>query len=188
MSSTKQKEILLQLSTANELEVECKLLSDFRELLKSSENTEQFFNNEVILDQFVTYLFNRRFGWSDAERSNSFEGKNPLRIRSSSIEESGKIKKEINDLADDFLNFLRHQPVATPILDTLLSCISQAANKAVVRKQTFHHYFEWLKQQFAHSTPLILDQVENNFEKIQVILKLFSFLLITSETNCNWYY
>ena len=55
------------------------------------------FQNATSLNQFVCYVFNRRFGWSESQRIKSSRHQN---------EENAKFKAKINELLDQFLAWL----------------------------------------------------------------------------------
>ena len=55
------------------------------------------FQSATSLNQFVCYVFNRRFGWSESQRIKSSRRQN---------EENSRFKTKINDLLDQFLAWL----------------------------------------------------------------------------------
>lgn len=166
---TSVSNLIHNLYNSHDLEGEYNILREFKEILTEKDSTDYFFSHSEILNEFVVYIFNRRFGWSDFEKTQQ-DGNPLLKNGSSSFEIGNKIKKQINDLTDEFLHFLREQPIATSILDALLLCIAKASSKPVVRKQTFHHLFDWLQLQIA-DMQTSLSLIHFNFPKIQVLYK-----------------
>ncbi len=175
---------LQSLENASDLQTEYSLLKLLQKHLTTTENTQLFFNNQHLLDQFIPFLFNRRFGWSDGDhplvfnstRSNSTATTTTATVPPSpnryTFEDETKHKKVINETADEFIHFLREQPISSCLLDSATICASKAlkSNKPVVRQQILTHVFEWIKIQIESDEKQHRNRIAGNFDKIKVTL------------------
>ena len=77
LMSDKLRRTIEELTQAPSLEVEHTVLFSLRNVLASEQHTVELFTTQQILNDFVQYLFNRRFGWSEVESAGA-----PLNVRS----------------------------------------------------------------------------------------------------------
>lgn len=130
------------------------LLKQLQDLLTKQEATTLLFSQQELLEPFVVMLFNRRFGWSEEAETLA--------------EDDHRSKRAINEAADEFLFYLRDQPLTASILHALAACVSAAASKPVVRKQTFKHFYDWIRAQ-ADEDQELKDKLQSNFTAVQVL-------------------
>ena len=97
------------------------------------------------------------------------------------------MKKLMNEITDQFINFFKEQPIAGPVLgkcyldrihfqvfsgyllecsEALIDCSRSAVNKPVARKQTYQHVFDWVHFQLQQNQSHL--QLDTNFDKFQV--------------------
>lgn len=159
-------ELVNEIINAGDVSRELKKLKELQTLLSQQEATSAFFNSPDFLNQFIEYLFDRRFGWSD-ERVQS-----PLKSKKQpqSFEDESRIKKALNETADEFFFFLKQQPITSLLLIAISHVIENANNKPVVREQTFKHFFDWMNHQIA-SDNTIKEKISQNFSFIEVLCK-----------------
>lgn len=154
-----------------ELSAELFILRDLKRKFSKRDNIRLLFEENPFLNDFIWYIFHRRFGWSDQVDN----ARQPVtRARSDSFASDSKNKKQINDVADEFLSFLALQPLNPELLNSLSFCASKAATKAVVRQQTLQFFFSWLIQQMREEEegngPAL--SIVNNFAAVKVSLTL----------------
>lgn len=167
-----------EIINAGDISHELKKLKELQILLSEQKATSAFFNSPNSLIQFIEYLFDRRFGWSD-ERVQS-----PLKSKKQphSFEDESRIKKALNETADEFFFFLKQQPITSLLLIALSHVIENAENKPVVREQTFKHFFDWMNHQIA-SDNTIKEKVSQNFSYIEV---QYSYVKQILANCCCW--
>jgi hypothetical protein len=96
-----------------------------------------------------------------------------------------RLKKSLITITDQFLHFLLEQPFAPSLLgkskfesyhqlsiDGLIDCIVNFANRPVARKQTFEHFFDWLRSQISDNENCArnLGLIDNNFSRVQQLV------------------
>nr|XP_006825186.1 PREDICTED: uncharacterized protein LOC102802136 [Saccoglossus kowalevskii] len=123
---------------------------------------EKLLTNVEDLKRFTLYLFERRYGWSEAlndEVKVEYVHGLGSQVTSLNTEEDVKLKGRLNDLLDDFLKWYLCQPLSQPLLESLKYTVTEANNLPVVRNQTMIHVMEWLKVN-AHDTTRISDNLD----------------------------
>ncbi|XP_078607662.1 uncharacterized protein LOC144879770 isoform X1 [Branchiostoma floridae x Branchiostoma japonicum] len=98
------------------------------------------------LNAVTRYLFERRFGWSEALLCAAKDGDRQGSSQGQLLtKDNGKFKGQLNEMLDEFLKWFFCQNLCMPLLQSLLSTIQQAHSKPVVRMQTYIHMMDWLK-------------------------------------------
>ncbi|XP_035680046.1 uncharacterized protein LOC118418298 isoform X2 [Branchiostoma floridae] len=98
------------------------------------------------LNAVTRYLFERRFGWSEALLCAAKDGDGQRSSQGQLLtKDNGKFKGQLNEMLDEFLKWFFCQNLCMPLLQSLLSTIQQAHSKPVVRMQTYIHMMDWLK-------------------------------------------
>ncbi|XP_014673094.1 PREDICTED: uncharacterized protein LOC106813471 [Priapulus caudatus] len=100
----------------------------------------EFFSDAESLQTFTCYVFNRRYGWSEAG--------SPQRRRS--VPQKTKLKTSLNELLDELIKWYMYQELSSPLLESMKASVIAASKKPVVRNQTLVHCMEWFKLN-AHS-------------------------------------
>ncbi|XP_070575993.1 uncharacterized protein [Ptychodera flava] len=129
---------------------------------------EKLLTNIENLKRFTSYLFERRYGWSEAlNKENKLECSHGLGSQPTcpTSEEDVLLKGRLNDLLDDFLKWYFCQPVNPQLLESLKHTIVKASSFPVVRNQTFVHVMEWLKVN-AHDSA----RISESFDLIKDIM------------------
>ncbi|KAI8504645.1 hypothetical protein Bbelb_177630 [Branchiostoma belcheri] len=120
--------------------------------------------SQADLNAVTRYLFERRFGWSEAllcGKDGDGQGSSQGQLLT---KDNGKFKGQLNEMLDEFLKWFFCQNLCMPLLQSLLSTIQQAHSKPVVRMQTYVHMMEWLK----HNADQELTQ--GNFQLVKNLL------------------
>ncbi|XP_074644937.1 uncharacterized protein LOC141901529 [Tubulanus polymorphus] len=122
--------------------------------------------NQSDLNKFTSYLFQRRYGWSEG-----YKEVKQVRIRrmnrinsvvATSIDEV-KYKPPLNDVLDDFIKWYKFQDINDLLIEAFKFTVNSASQKPMVRNQTFVHVMEWLKK--------TSDQLNtDNFPRVESLL------------------
>ncbi|XP_033117348.1 uncharacterized protein LOC117117218 isoform X2 [Anneissia japonica] len=131
---------------------------------------ETFLPVQEDLNQFTSYVFERRFGWSEARNDERIPD---LPLHASSSRQTGAksmteriAKGKLNEFLDDFIKWYMSQQLSSEILKSFVYTVSQSNNKPVVRNQTVMHVMEWFK--LRADTP----QLHVNFDLIRHLILL----------------
>ncbi|XP_021365887.1 uncharacterized protein LOC110458492 isoform X2 [Mizuhopecten yessoensis] len=120
----------------------------------------EFCGTQEALNKFTCYVFDRRFGWSEA---NSDGGGRVRRMSCTGTvlaSSDGHHKAVIIELLDVFLKWYGQQDLYPSLTEAFKYTLKQVANMPVVRNRAVVHIMEWLKEnrdslvdcQFASST------------------------------------
>nr|XP_022344408.1 uncharacterized protein LOC111137294 isoform X2 [Crassostrea virginica] len=138
----------------------------FHEELSASSPESQLvvqISNDDVLNKLTCYVFERRYGWSEAGR----DGYKRVRTMSSTgntLEASdGHVKAVLNDLLDNIIKWYIQQPLSVQLIEAFEYTIKQVSDIHVVRNRTIIHLMEWLR----HNKEEL-----QNFEHIPTIKKL----------------
>ncbi|KAK3085980.1 hypothetical protein FSP39_011613 [Pinctada imbricata] len=97
------------------------------------------------LNKFVCYVFERRYGWSEAGREGS---RRVRRMSSTGVtlgSSDGQQKAIINDLLDNLIKWISTQEICHQLLDAFCYTLKQVTEMPVVRNRAVIHLMEWLK-------------------------------------------
>ncbi|XP_060080298.1 uncharacterized protein LOC132559696 [Ylistrum balloti] len=106
----------------------------------------EFCGTQEALNKFTCYVFDRRFGWSEA---NSDGGGRVRRMSCTGTvlaSSDGHHKAIIIDLLDVFLKWYAQQDLYSSLTEAYKYTLKQVANMPVVRNRTVVHIMEWLKE------------------------------------------
>ncbi|XP_069112054.1 uncharacterized protein [Argopecten irradians] len=106
----------------------------------------KFCGTQEALNKFTCYVFDRRFGWSEA---NSDGGGRVRRMSCTGTllaSSDGHHKAIIIELLDVFLKWYSQQNLHCSLTEAFKYTLKQVANMPVVRNRTVVHIMEWLKE------------------------------------------
>lgn len=168
------KECILQLKTAPDLSKELELLQRLQVQLSTQENTEALFSDTQLVNEFLLYLFHRRYGWTEASSS--------LKESTAVPKIQSEVQQSLNESTDQFLCFFRDQPITPSIVSALkvviIACGGSVIDRPVVRLQVFKHFFEWLRFQLNTADLHAADKLHAAypFILVSILLHLLLFL------------
>ncbi|XP_055997933.1 uncharacterized protein LOC125653195 isoform X2 [Ostrea edulis] len=103
-------------------------------------------SNDNVLNKLTCYVFDRRYGWSEAGR----DGRRRVRKMSSTgttLEASdGHVKAMLNDLLDNIIKWYIQQPLSVQLIHAFEYTMKQVSDVHVVRNRTIIHFMEWLRE------------------------------------------
>ncbi|XP_071958433.1 uncharacterized protein [Antedon mediterranea] len=129
---------------------------------------ETFLPEQQDLNQFTSYVFERRFGWSESRKEDACldlpPSPRPTTVAKNITERIAKGK--LNEFLDDMIRWYMSQQLSANLLESFIYAISQSTTKPVVRNQTVMHVMEWFK--LRADTP----ELHANFDLIRHLILL----------------
>ena len=89
--------------------------------------------------QLVSYVFERRYGWSEGADGSDERAMDSV---------DGRSKNKINETLDRLLSWLKEHPLSRPIFQAFV-LVAPASQKPVVRQRCYLHLLDWVKRQSA---------------------------------------
>ncbi|KAL5022616.1 hypothetical protein ScPMuIL_001771 [Solemya velum] len=106
--------------------------------------------DQVVLNKFTCYVFDRRYGWSEVIGDRRVRR---LSSTGATVRTQNKCQKaEINDILDIFIRWFFCHSVSCGLLKAFKYTLKTVCSMPVVRNRTVIHIMDWLKHNTTHLT------------------------------------